>query len=193
MIAPRIMARAIAAATMLAAFAPLAGCNKAADAPNAAATPSAETPSAETLAAAIAGDKQLGKLAAALRETGLANVLDGAGAYTIIAPRDAAFAADPAKVAAIMEPANRAALVALLRAHIVPGYLTPEDIGKAIDAAPGKPVTMRTMGDGVLTFTRSGSRIDVTASGGAHAALGAPALRASNGVAIPVDGLLRTL
>ena len=193
MIAPHIMARAIAAATMLAALAPLAGCNKAADNRNADATAPAETPSADTLATAIAGDKQLGKLAAALRETGLATVLDGAGAYTIVAPRDAAFGANPAKVAAIMEPANRAALVALLRAHIVPGFLTPEDIGKAIDAAPGKPVTMRTMGDGMLTFTRSGSGIVVTAPGGAHAVLGAPALRASNGVAIPVDGLLRTL
>ncbi len=166
----------------------LAACDRPADTPTAVAAPTSNT-----LAAAISGDKQSTKLAAALRDSGLATVLDGAGAYTIIAPRDAAFSANPAKVTALLAPENRAALVALLRAHIVPGYLTPEDIGKAIDAQQGRPVTMRTMGDGKLAFTRTGDAIIVTAADGAKATLGTPALRATNGVAIPVDGLLRKL
>jgi hypothetical protein len=50
---------------------------------------------------------------------------------------------------------------------------------------------MRTMGDHTLTFTRSNDTITVTSEDGASAEFAGEALRASNGVAIPLDGVLR--
>ena len=50
---------------------------------------------------------------------------------------------------------------------------------------------MRTMGDHTLTFTAEGDTITVSAEDGSSAEFAGDALRASNGVAIPLDGVLR--
>ena len=82
-------------------------------------------------------------------------------------------------------------MVAVLRDHIVPGYLTPQDIAKAIEADDDGSIQMRTMGDHVLTFTGEGDAVTVTAEDGATARFAGEALLGSNGVAIPLDGVLR--
>jgi uncharacterized surface protein with fasciclin (FAS1) repeats len=105
----------------------------------------------------------------ALGDAGLAAVFDSAAAYTIFTPRDAAFDAlgEPGKE--LREPEQRPALIAILRDHIVPGYLTPEDISNAIDVADDKKVRMRTMGGHTLTFTSEGDEITVTNEDGSSA------------------------
>ena len=57
-----------------------------------------------------------------LRTAGMAETLAGHGPFTLFAPTDAAFAAlPPGLVENLREPANKAALVALLATQIVPG------------------------------------------------------------------------
>lgn len=145
-----------------------------------------------TLADAISGAGDLSAVASALGDTGLAQVFDGAGSYTLFAPTDEAFEALGETGEALRGPDQRAVMAAVLRDHIVPGYLTPDDIETAIEAQGGS-VEAETMGDHTLTFTRAGDHIRVTSENGANAMLGGTALKASNGVAIPLDGVLKTL
>lgn len=144
----------------------------------------------ETLASVVSEAGDLSVVSGVLGDAGLAQVFDGAAAYTLLAPQDAAFEALGEAGEELRAPEQRAALVAILRDHIVPGYLTPEDIGNAIEQADDGSVEMRTMGDHTLTFTASGDTITATAEDGSSAKfVGAP-LRASNGVAIPLDAVL---
>jgi len=147
--------------------------------------------SSETLAKEVADADDLKVVSGALGDAGLAAVFDSAAAYTIFTPTDAAFDAlgDPGKQ--LREPEQRPALIAILRDHIVPGYLTPEDISNAIDVADDKKVRMRTMGGHTLTFTAEGDAITVTNEDGSSAKFAGNALRASNGVAIPLDRVLK--
>ena len=149
-------------------------------------------PTDDTLAAAISDADGLTVVASALGNSGLAQVFDGAGSYTIFAPNDAAFEALGETGAALREPGQSAAMAAVLRDHIVPGYLTPADIESAIEAQGGA-VKVETMGDHTLTFTGEGEVVTVTGEDGATAQFAGDALRASNGVAIPLDAVLRKL
>lgn len=152
-----------------------------------------ETESAsETLAQAISGADNLSMAAKTLGDVGLAPVFDGAGSYTILVPNNEAFAALGEVHDASAGADHRAAMAAILRDHIVPGYLTPADIGAAIDAQGGT-VRAETMGEQTLRFTRDGEGIRVTSEDGSTALISGDALRASNGVAIPLDGVLKDL
>ena len=157
------------------------------------ATDSGETAqvSEQTLASMVSDDAELSTVAGVLGDAGLAQVFDGAASCTLLTPKDSAFDAlgDPGKEQ--RTPEQRAAMVAILREHVVPGYLTPDDIANAIDAAGDGRVEMRTMGEQVVTFTEEGDAIIVTAEDGASAHFAGDALRASNGVAIPLDGVLK--
>ena len=150
---------------------------------------SAAAPSEETLAALIAGTDDLSVVSATLKDAGLAQVFDGVAAYTLLAPRDAAFDSLGEAGAALRSPEQRPAMVAVLRDHIVPGYLAPDDIAKAIELDDDGKVAMKTMAGHTLTFARDGGTITATSEDGATVRFAGDALRASNGVAIPVDGL----
>lgn len=150
----------------------------------------AAEPGEETLAEAISDADGLNTVASALGDTGLAEVFEGTGSYTLFAPNDAAFEALGEVGAALREPGQRAALAAVLRDHIVPGYLTPDDIETALESQRGS-VVVETMGDQALTFSRADGGIRVTGENGASAMLAGDAVRAGNGVAIPLDGVLK--
>src|SRR5690606_38628276 len=147
-------------------------------------------PGESSLAEAISDAAGMSTNSAALDDTGLAGVFDGSGSYTLFAPNDAAFEALREVGAALAQPAQHAALAAVLRHHIAPGYLTPDDIEAAIDAQRGA-VTVETMGDQSLRFTRADGGIRVTGENGSSAMLAGAAVSARNGVAIPVDGVLK--
>lgn len=182
------MMKPIAAAAALAVLSPLAACSQS-DAP-AAADGAAEPSANRTLAATIGGASDLTTLSGALTEAGLADVFDGPGSYTILAPEDGAFGSLEGGPEAMADDARRAELVAVLRGHILPGHLTPDAIRKAIDDRKG-PVTMTTLDDGEVTFSKSGNAITVTRAGGAKATIEGQALVASNGVVLKVDQLLK--
>lgn len=147
--------------------------------------------STKTLASLIMETDGLSTVAGVIGEAGLAEVFDGAASYTLLAPTDSAFDVLGEAGEELRSPEQRPAMVAVLRDHIVPGYLTPADIATAIEAADDGRVEMRTMGDHVVTFTGDGEAITVTAEDGATARFAGEALLGSNGVAIPLDGVLR--
>ena len=148
----------------------------------------AAEPSSETLAALVAQTDDLSVVSETLEDAGLAQVFDGVAAYTLLAPRDAAFASEAGKTLRAAD--QRPAMVAVLRDHIVPGYLTPADIAKAIAADDDGKVAMKTMAGHTLTFASSDGTVTATGEDGATVRFSAAdALLASNGVAIPVDGL----
>ncbi len=137
------------------------------------------------------GDHKI--LAGALTATGMDGVFSGKGDYTVLAPSDAAFNGLGDKAAALTAPEQKAALAAILRDHVIPGTLTATDIGKAIDAASGKAVTMRTVGTGSVTFTRDGSAIAVASADGAKARITGDGSVGSNGAILPTDGILKKI
>ena len=146
-------------------------------------------PRAETLAALVSRADDLSVVSATLEDAGLAQVFDGTAAYTMLAPRDAAFESLGETGELLRSAEQRPAMVAVLRDHIVPGYLTPDDIAKAIELDSDGKVSMKTMAGHTLTFARTGDTISATGEDGASARFAGDALRASNGVAIPVDGI----
>ncbi len=182
---PAIRSLALAA---LAGLMVLSGCK--ADAP---AAKDGGAPGTSSLAAAIATAGDLSTVAAGLKSTGLASVFDGNASYTVLAPTDAAFKALGEKAGTLTADDNRAALAAVLRDHIVPGTLTPADIKKALEVSKGDPVKMRTVGNGELSFARAGDAITVTGPDGAAAKFAGDAVTARNGVAIPIDAVLKKL
>lgn len=149
----------------------------------------ATEPSTETLAALVAQADDLSTVSATLKDAGLAQVFDGTAAYTLLAPRDSAFDALGDAGTALRSEDQRPAMVAVLRDHIVPGYLTPADIDKAIELADNGKVAMRTMNGHTITFAETGGAITATSEDGKTVRFDGDALLASNGVAIPVDGL----
>ncbi|MFQ1702926.1 fasciclin domain-containing protein [Loktanella agnita] len=71
-------------------------------------------------------------LIAAVKAAGLDDDLMGEGPYTVFAPTDAAFAALPeGALDNLMKPENISQLEALVKAHVVPGIVTSEDIDLA--------------------------------------------------------------
>lgn len=189
MSALRTRATSLAAAAALSLIAPLAGCSPAGD-DDAAGEQAGGEAVGRTLAAAIADAPELSTIARALTEAGLADVFDGPGSYTVLAPNDAAFQALGSGNEAITEPARRAELVAILRGHILPGHLTPDAIRQAIEAKKG-PVTMRTLDDRMVTFAADGKKITVSDGAGAKATVSDNTIVATNGVVLPVDAMIK--
>ena len=161
----------------------LAGCgaDKGAEAPGGAEV------SDRTLAQILDKDRAFSALGRVTENAGLTAVLDGRGPYTVFAPANGAFEKAGADFG---DAAMKAQAAALLRAHIVPGALTRQDIQTAIAADADGRVEMRTMADDLLTFSRDGDVLIVTAADGARATLMGREGLASNGVIQPVDGLL---
>ncbi|MGX7951881.1 fasciclin domain-containing protein [Tsuneonella sp. HG249] len=180
--------RRLTAAALLAAVVPLAACGE--KAATTEETANATDAGDQTLAAAIGEAPGLTTIAGALSEAGLASVFDGPGSYTVLAPDDDAFAKLGEGREALTAPARRAELVAILRGHVLPGHLTPAAIKKAIADKKG-PVTMTTLADAEVTFSAAGDAITVTAADGSKATINGEPVVASNGVVLPLDGLIK--
>lgn len=151
----------------------------------------ADAASGDSVAALVGGSADHKTLASALKSTGIESVFSGKGDYTVLAPNDAAFGALGDKAAGLSDPEQKAVLAAILRDHVIPGTLTPADIGKAIDASSGKSVTMRTVGSGSVTFTKDGDAIAVASADGAKAKIQGSGSVGSNGAVLPIDTVLK--
>ena len=162
----------------------LAACNPA---PSAEADGAAE-PSSRTLAAELRSVDALNTLEAVLANSGLERVLDGVGPYTVFAPVDDAFAG--ASAFDFRDDAEKAQAAALLRSHMVPGAVTRADVAAAIGRAEDGKVEMRTLDNGLITFTREGETIVATLENGGSAPLTGEEVLASNGVIQPIQGVL---
>lgn len=146
-------------------------------------------PSSRTLADTVEAGDAYGTLEQVVENAALNGVLEGVGPYTLFAPADAAFSASGAG-ADFTEETLRAQSAALLRAHIVPGAISRRDVAAAIDRGGNGSTRMRTMANTLLTFSRDGETIVVSAENGARARMAGEEVVASNGVLQPVDTLL---
>ncbi|MEO5706044.1 MAG: fasciclin domain-containing protein [Alteraurantiacibacter sp.] len=180
----RKLALALALPTLL-----LAGCNG--DAP---AVDETQMELDSTVATLLNGQDELSTTAGMIAEAGLAPVLDAAPSYTLLAPTDTGFTAfDTAAEDEASGPDRTAVMAALMRGHLLPGYVTLADIEQALDASDNSSVTMQTMAETPLTFTREGDAVKVTAADGASALLAGGDVSGGNGVILPIDGVLKTL
>jgi uncharacterized surface protein with fasciclin (FAS1) repeats len=127
----------------------------------------------------------------ALQSAGLADTLRGAGPYTVFAPTNAAFQAIPEDARRrLTSPEQREPLITLLSYHIVPGTVTTEDLGRAIERGQGGRAALATVTGDNLTLSRDGAAIVITdAAGGAARVVRADQIH-SNGVVHGIDAVL---
>ena len=150
----------------------------------------ADGPVEATLAEALEDADGFSSASDAFERTGLNGVLEGEASYTLLAPSNAAFEGLSEEAqAALRDEANGAVLAAVLREHMLPGALTPDDIRAALTNNEGS-VSMTSFGDGTLTFRMEGDQVVVSNESGQSAVFGNEIVRANNGVIIPVDGVL---
>lgn len=186
----------------LAAGLGLAGCNKGAEAPPAdrapldTATAAGSSPAgaamepARTIADNAAAAPTLTSLAAAIKQAGLAQTLEGAGPFTVFAPNDDAFAQVPPVMRdGWMNPAQKAVLAGVLTYHVVPGRLTAADLAARIAEGGGKAVLKTAEGQD-LTATKNGDAILLTSASGNKATVTQADIGQSNGVVHIVDAVL---
>ncbi|MCA0902797.1 fasciclin domain-containing protein [Qipengyuania aquimaris] len=143
----------------------------------------------QTMAATLGAASDLSTVNQAFVSSDLMGVFDGVGSYTLLAPRDEAFEALGEAGEQLMTEEQRPLLVGLLRDHMLPGYLRPEDILSAIESQGGE-VTVTTMGGGDVVFSSEGDTLTVTRDDGTSATFVGNAEAATNGVIIPIDGVL---
>ncbi|QZD94812.1 fasciclin domain-containing protein [Qipengyuania gelatinilytica] len=142
-----------------------------------------------TLAAALGDLPEMASFSGAISSAQLNSIFDGPASYTVLAPSDEAFNALGEKGQSLMTEEQRPVLAGVLREHILPGHLTPEDITAAIESQGGG-VTMTTFGGGDLTFSMDGETVVATNPSGEVARFNGAATQAANGVIIPVDAVM---
>ena len=184
----------LGAATALAA-----GCQAAEDAGNQAAGNgagdsstggNAQAQAGRTIAETAAQNGDLAEFNRAVEAAGLAETLRGAGPYTVFAPANAAFEQVPeATRTRLMAPEEREQLTQLLTAHIVPGVVTSQDLGRAMERGGGR-ATLATVSGVNLTIAREGDALFVTDPSGARARITQADHIQSNGVIHHVDAVL---
>jgi uncharacterized surface protein with fasciclin (FAS1) repeats len=153
-------------------------------------TNGSEAAPSDTIAQALGGSADHSSFVNALRAAGLEATLAGPGPYTIFAPVNAGFEKLPAgTVEGLMKPDQKARLTSIITYHIVPGVVTAEDLGRAVEAGGGKAV-LATLGGGNLTVTGSGNSLVVTDAAGGEARLVRPDGIRSNGVVHGIDAVL---
>lgn len=146
----------------------------------------------QTVAAIVGERSDLSILSDELSDSGLSAIFDGQASYTVLAPLDTAFEGMEGGAELLSDETKGALVAAILREHMVPGALSPEAIREAI-ADNGGPVTVRSFGEGDLNFALEGDKIVVTGPNGTKATMAGGALVGSNGVVIPIDGVLATI
>ena len=181
----RVSARILAPVALAIGASSLAACSDQAAEPGT--TSEAQVDS--SIAEILVGQDNLSTAAKALQHVGLESVFDGEGSYTFLAPNDAAFEALGEAGAELLAKENRPFLVAVLRDHIVPGHLTLEAITEAAGQNGGS-VDMRTLGGSIATFSAGQDGLSVSLQDGDAVQVSGGALAGSNGVIIPVGGLL---
>lgn len=127
----------------------------------------------------------------ALQSAGLADTLRSVGPYTVFAPTNPAFEAIPEDARQrLTSPEQRDSLITLLSYHIVPGTVTAEDLGRAIERGQGGRAELATVTGDNLTLSRDGAAIVITDAGGGVARVVRADQIRSNGVLHSIDAVL---
>ena len=147
-------------------------------------------------AAKAAGDQTIasgldknGRFYQAAHAAGLDATLAGPGPYTVLVPRDEAFAKVEGALKDSANPENRAELTRVLTYHILPGTVLVEDLGKAVDNGEGKTL-VQTMNGDTLTATKEGGKVVLADGSGGKATIVEGDQKRSNGIVQIVDTVL---
>ncbi len=116
----------------------------------------------------------LSTLATSITASGLSDMLNGAGALTVFAPTNDAFAKLPADArAALMSATNKTVLARILSHHVVVGALGGADLAARIAKGggattltmlTGEPVTAELINGGIVLKDRTGNSMRVVQS-----------------------------
>jgi uncharacterized surface protein with fasciclin (FAS1) repeats len=129
-------------------------------------------------------------LANAVKAAGLERTLSGTQPYTLFAPTEAAFGKLPAGAAqGLLAPDRKGELTGLLTGHIVQGFVTAEDLSRAVERGKGK-AQLATMGGETLTFAKTGNALVLTDPKGGKAQIVSSSANMSNGVLHGIDAVL---
>jgi uncharacterized surface protein with fasciclin (FAS1) repeats len=151
---------------------------------------SAATPAGASLLDTLEKSSAESSFANAVKAAGLGDTLSGAQPYTLFAPSNAAFGKlPPGTMDDLLSADAKGSLTTLLVNHIVPGVVTNEDLGRAIEQGKGK-ARLATMGGTTLTFSRDGDAIVVAGADGGQARVEGEGQTASNGVLHTIDTVL---
>jgi uncharacterized surface protein with fasciclin (FAS1) repeats len=129
-------------------------------------------------------------LVAAVKAAGLVPTLEGTGPFTVFAPTNEAFDALPAgTVSTLLKPENKPMLTKILTYHVVSGkYDTPRL--KALILKDGGKAMLPSVAGPDLTFTMSGTMVDVTDAKGNTAEITIANVNQSNGVIQVINKVL---
>ena len=129
-------------------------------------------------------------LVAALEAAGLAGTLEGDGPFTVLAPVNKAFDKLPkGTVEKLLMPENKAALIAVLTYHVIPGRISAADFIAAIKAGGGEAVYKTVEGED-LTVRQNGRRIMIVDVKGGRSFVTIADVNQRNGVIHFVDSVL---
>ena len=146
----------------------------------------ARAESQPSIPATLAQLPEFSLLRRALTDSDRQAVLRGAGPFTLLAPRDTAFAQlSPDQRDALFAPQNRAALTRAIDQLILPVALRGPELRRMI-ADGGGSVTIASRA-GPLSFSLSGEELVVTTPSGAKATMGTQETGASNGMFYVLD------
>jgi uncharacterized surface protein with fasciclin (FAS1) repeats len=124
-----------------------------------------------------------------LKAADLEKLLSGPGSYTLFAPTNGAFAALPEEQRKQLESSEgRPQLIALLRQHMMPGYVTPGDFSTAI-AHVGSRVELASLGAGPIVVRKQGDAILLGEGDGAAQIVGT-GLSVGNSIVYKIDRIL---
>jgi uncharacterized surface protein with fasciclin (FAS1) repeats len=152
---------------------------------------SEETNQVNSIMAKAMVTPELKKFVSMIVTTGLANMLiQQEGAYTILAPSDAALAAlDKTKMDFLLNQKNKDALIKLVNSHIVVGVLDSASIVQNIKKGNGS-YKIITLSGVTYTATKEGSNIVITDVNEVKAVVGKSDIIGSNGVLHVLDAVL---
>jgi len=199
-------AKRMLAALPIAALVMLGACGRGRDEREAPAAPSATAVTAPAQEAPFVADRpmaptrtildnaaatpSLSSLVAAIRAASLSTTLASPGPFTLFAPTNAAFGRlAPGVEAQLLQPANQASLVRVLRYHLVPGVVTVTELQRRIAAGGGTATLMTAQGE-PLTLSMTQSVITLTDGGGNKSYIEAGDMRQANGMIHIVNGVL---
>ncbi|MGM0534955.1 MAG: fasciclin domain-containing protein [Pseudomonadota bacterium] len=129
-------------------------------------------------------------LVEAVKAAGLAEVLQGEGPFTVLAPDDAAFAELPdGTVEMLLKPESRAQLQEVLTYHVIPGNMNREALQEAVMERDGAASFETVQGERV-TVMRNGNNLSVMDGNGKSANITLVDVAQSNGVIHVIDSVL---
>lgn len=144
----------------------------------------------KTVVANASAAPNLTTLVSAVKAADLVDTLSGPGPFTVFAPTNDAFAKLPAgTVDTLTQPDNKAKLQDILKYHVVAGKIDAKKLMKDIKHGHGT-AKLKTLQGEDLTFTMSGSNIQITDAKGGTAMITTADVYQSNGVAHVIDTVL---